>query len=120
MKSLKKQTHEKVVLRKKRRFRKKTTVFGTSERPRLCVFRSGRHMYAQVIDDIERRVLASATTLKEKKGYSQQAAVKTGAMIAERALKADVKKVIFDVSGYCYHGRVKALAESARKGGLEF
>lgn len=93
-------------------------------RPRLSVFRSGRQIYAQVIDDVKGVTLAAASTLeadrKEKKGTNQAAATEVGKLVAERAKKAGVKKVVFDRGRYMYHGRVKALADGARAGGLEF
>ena len=94
------------------------------DRPRLSVFRSGKHIYAQVIDDQSGATLASASTveadLRKGNGANTEAAAKVGALIAERAKAKDVKVVVFDRGGYLYHGRVKALAEAAREGGLEF
>ncbi len=111
-------------LRRKRRIRKK--IFGTPERPRLAVFRSAKHIYAQVIDDTRGITLASASTLDkdfsmdpEKKG-KVAAAEKVGELLAAHALKKGIEKVVFDRGGYIYHGRVKALADGARKGGLRF
>ncbi len=101
-------------------------VQGTSERPRLAVFRSNKHIYAQVIDDAAGKTLASASTLsKDIKGKIQKAgtldAAKTvGSLVAEKAKAAKVQKVVFDRGGYAYHGQVKALAEAARAAGLEF
>lgn len=95
-------------------------------RPRLSVFRSGRHIYAQVIDDIAGRTLASASTvekdLREKvsNGGTQAAAAEVGKLVAERAASAGVKEVVFDRGAYLFHGRVKALAEAAREAGLTF
>jgi large subunit ribosomal protein L18 len=95
-------------------------------RARLSVHRSSQHIYAQVIDDVKGVTLATASTLdkdlKEKlKGFANRdAATAVGKLIAERAVKAGVKEVVFDRSGYLYHGRVKALAEGAREGGLQF
>jgi len=86
---------------------------------RLCVYRSPRHIYAQIISP-ENMVLASASSLGESKTGNVESAVSIGKLIAERALKAGVTKVAFDRSGYIYHGRVKALADAAREGGLEF
>ena len=95
-----------------------------ADRPRLSVFRSGKHIYAQVIDDRTAATLASAST-NEKEGkapktWNVDAASSVGKKIAERALAKGVKQVVFDRGGYIYHGRVKALAEAAREGGLEF
>jgi large subunit ribosomal protein L18 len=103
------------------RFRLKTNAGG---RPRLSVFRSGKHIYAQVIDDRSAATLVSAST-NEKEGkaaktYNIKAATTVGKKIAERALAKGVKQVVFDRGGYIYHGRVKALADAAREGGLEF
>lgn len=96
---------------------------GTAECPRLNVFRSANHIYAQVIDDVAGATLVSASTLDkdfEGKGGNKEAARKVGTMIAERAKAQGVTKVVFDRGGYVYHGRVKELAEGAREGGLEF
>jgi len=93
-------------------------------RPRLSVFRSGRHIYAQVIDDRGHATLAAASTNekdgKVEKTWNKDAASSVGKKIAERALAAGVKQVVFDRGGYIYHGRIKALADAAREGGLEF
>jgi len=105
----------------KRRIRK--NVFGTSEQPRLSVFRSNKEIYAQVIDDIEGKTLVSASSYKNKaaQGKSKsEAAQIVGKELAEKATKAGVDKVVFDRNGYQYHGRVKSLAEGAREGGLKF
>ena len=95
-----------------------------SERFRLSVFRSSKNIYAQIINDIEGKTLASASTLekdqKKVSGSDIKAAEKIGQLIAERAKKVGIDKVIFDRSGYLYHGRVKALAEKARENGLQF
>lgn len=110
-------------IRRHRRLRKR--VSGTYERPRLCVFRSNAHIYAQVINDVEGRTLAAASTIEkgwsggEGKTKTEEAAL-VGRLIAERALAAGVTKVVFDRGGYKYHGRVKALAEAAREAGLSF
>ena len=95
-------------------------------RPRLSVFRSSKHIYAQVIDDVEGRTLAAASSLDEtikgagSAGADKDAAGKVGKLVAERAVAAGVKEVVFDRGGYLYHGRVKALADAAREGGLSF
>jgi large subunit ribosomal protein L18 len=95
-------------------------------RPRLSVFRSGKHIYAQVIDDRKGTTLASASSLDEdvkgklKTGANKDAAAEVGKLIAERAIKAGVKEVVFDRGGYIYHGRIAALATAAREGGLSF
>ncbi len=108
--------------RKKRtRFRIVTNAAG---RPRLSVFRSGRHIYAQIIDDGAKATIAAAST-NEKEGkapktWNVEAASGVGKKIAERAIAKGVKQVVFDRGGYIYHGRIKALADAAREGGLEF
>ena len=95
-------------------------------RPRLSVFRSGKHIYAQVIDDLKGLTLAAASSLDEglkaklKTGANKDAATEVGKLIAERAIAAGVKQVVFDRGGYMYHGRVAALATAAREGGLSF
>ena len=95
-------------------------------RPRLSVFRSSKQIYAQIIDDVRGHTVASASSLeadlkgKLKTGATVDAAKEVGKLVAERAAKAGVKRVIFDRSGYLYHGRVKALADAAREGGLDF
>lgn len=106
-------------LRNKARLRKK--LFGTEERPRLVIFRSQKHIYAQLIDDTSGKVLASANTLKlDGNNGNCKGAQQTGQKLAETALNRKIKKVVFDRNGFIYHGRVKALAESARNGGLVF
>jgi large subunit ribosomal protein L18 len=109
-------------LRRKRHIRSK--VFGTAERPRLTIFRSLNHIYAQVIDDVSGRTVASASTVeadaRKTRGGNRAAAETIGALVAERAKKAGIGKVVFDRNGFIYHGRVKSLADAARKAGLEF
>src|SRR3954468_21842403 len=96
----------------------------SSGKPRLSVHRSGRHIYAQVIDDSAGKTLAAASTLdkelKGKTGATKDGAAVVGKTLAERARKAGVSKVVFDRGGFLFHGRVKALADAAREGGLEF
>ena len=89
-------------------------------RPRLSVFRSGRHIYAQIIDDTQGRTVAAASTLGSKGGSNVGAAANVGKSLAEAAKKAGVTTVVFDRGGFLFHGRVKALADAAREGGLEF
>ena len=113
----------KLFTRRQKRTRFKLTAHAYG-RPRLSVFRSGKHIYAQVIDDRARETLAAAST-NEKEGklpktWNVEAASTVGKKIAERALAKGVKQVVFDRGGYIYHGRIKALAEAAREGGLEF
>ena len=109
-------------LRIHRRIRKKFA--GSAETPRLAVHRSLKHVYAQLIDDAAGKTIAAASTLNKdsgvKSGGNIAAAADVGKRIAERASNAGIKSVVFDRGGHLYHGRVKALAESARKGGLEF
>jgi large subunit ribosomal protein L18 len=112
--------------RKRRHFRIRKKVSGTAERPRLCVFRSHNHIYAQIIDDMQGHTLVSASSLngdfKDYEGHrgNIQAARKVGELVAKKALEKGIRKVVFDRGGYLYHGRVKALAEAAREAGLEF
>jgi large subunit ribosomal protein L18 len=98
-------------------------VSGTAERPRLCVYRSLRHVYAQVVDDGSGRTLAAASTAERQlnaKGSNRASAAAVGKVVGERALAAGIKQVVFDRGGYLYHGRVQALANAAREAGLEF
>ncbi|WP_027726446.1 50S ribosomal protein L18 [Tuberibacillus calidus] len=115
---------DKNVVRKKRHQHVRRRVAGTAERPRLNVFRSAKHIYAQIIDDEQGKTLVSASTLDKAAGIEYggniEAAKKVGALVAERALEKGIKKVVFDRGGYLYHGRVKALADAAREKGLEF
>ena len=105
--------------RRHRRVRVKVT--GTGERPRLTVFRSLHHTYAQLIDDVSGRTIAAASTRAIKGGHNNtEAAVSVGKAIADRAKAAGVSRVVFDRGGYLYHGRVKALADAAREAGLNF
>ena len=117
-------TKEEIRLRIHRRIRKK--ISGTPERPRLAVFRSQAHIYAQVIDDGTGRTLCSASSLDEtlksdaKRGANVAAAKAVGSLIATRAKEKGVLAVVFDRGGFQYHGRIKALADAAREGGLKF
>lgn len=112
--------------RQSRHRRIRARVAGTAERPRLCVFRSLNHIYAQVIDDVTGQTLAAASTLSAaaegagKDGAKVAVAQKVGALIGKLAQDKGIKQVVFDRGGYKYHGRVKALADGARKAGLEF
>ena len=108
------------VKRRHRRVRKK--INGTPERPRLCVFRSNNHIYAQVIDDIAQHTLAAASdfNVESHSGASCEASAEVGKLVAQKALEQGVSKVVFDRGGNLYHGRVKALAEAAREAGLDF
>lgn len=115
---------DKQVARARRHHRVRKHVVGTTERPRLAVFRSNRHIVAQVIDDGTGRTLAAASTVeKDLRGgptSNKDAAEKVGTLVAQRAQAAGVTKVVFDRGGYIYHGRIAALADAARKAGLDF
>ena len=115
---------DKNTVRRKRHARVRTRLSGTEARPRLNVFRSNKHIYAQLIDDVNGVTLASASTLDKEinldSSSNLDAAVKIGELVAKRAVEKGVKTVIFDRGGYLYHGRVKALADAARENGLEF
>ncbi|GEN31990.1 large subunit ribosomal protein L18 [Cerasibacillus quisquiliarum] len=112
------------VTRKRRHARVRRTLQGTTEQPRLNVFRSNKHIYAQLIDDTEGKTLAEASTVDKELALDStstvEAAEKVGELIAKRALEKGYTSVVFDRGGYLFHGRVKALAEAARKAGLEF
>ena len=109
--------------RAKRQIRVRSKISGTAACPRLNVFRSAKHIYAQIIDDVAGVTLAAASSLEkgfDANGGNKEGAFKVGEMIAERALAKGVKDVVFDRAGFLYHGRVAELAEGARKGGLNF
>jgi large subunit ribosomal protein L18 len=108
--------------RQRRRRRTRRTLQGTTERPRLTVFRSNKGIYAQVINDLEGKTLVSASTIdiKDSGLKKGEAAGKVGELLASRAKEQKIAKVVFDRGSYLYHGRVKALAEGARKGGIQF
>jgi len=113
-------------IRKRRHLRIRKSVLGTVERPRLNVFRSSKHIYAQLIDDVSGNTLVSASTLdkdltdKVSNGGNIDAAKLVGELVAKRALEKGYEVVVFDRGGFLYHGRIKALAESAREAGLQF
>lgn len=111
-------------VRKKRHSRVRTKVSGTAACPRLNVYRSNKHIYAQLIDDVNGVTLASASTMDKSFGSeatgTADAAAKVGETIAKQAVEKEVKSVVFDRGGYLFHGRVKALADAARENGLEF
>ncbi len=117
-------TKQKQLLRVRRHRRVRKHVSGTPDRPRLAVFRSNKHISAQVIDDVSGRTVAAASSvekeLKSGAGGNRDAAKKVGQLLAERAKAAGVSKVVFDRGGFLYHGRVAALADAAREAGLEF
>jgi large subunit ribosomal protein L18 len=113
-------------VRKRKHLRVRKKISGTPERPRLCVFRSLSHIYAQVIDDQNGQTLASASTLdkefkdKENFGGNIEGATEVGKLVAQRALAKGIETVVFDRGGYIYHGRIAALAAAAREAGLNF
>jgi len=117
---------QRLLARKRRHRRVRKNIFGTPDRPRLCVFRSLHHMYAQIIDDKEGRTLVAVSTLEpglrdKLADLDKSAQAKAiGKALAERAQTRGIQRVVFDRGGYKYHGRVKALADSAREGGLDF
>lgn len=119
---------ERIALKRIRRIRRKKSirrrVLGAPDQPRLTVFRSARHIYAQLIDDLSGRTLAAASTVEKAgkfdNGGNRDAASRVGSALAERAKEAGISTAVFDRNGYRFHGRIKALAEAARKGGLKF
>lgn len=114
---------DKNAARVKRHYRVRNKISGTAERPRFNVFRSAKHIYAQIIDDVNGVTLAAASTTEkafENYGGNKEAAKEIGKLVAQRAIEKGVTCVVFDRSGYLYHGRVKELAEGAREGGLQF
>lgn len=117
-------TRKESTRRRHSRIRRK--VLGTPDRPRLAVFRSNQHIYAQVIDDTSHHTLAAASTLEADlkseldSSSNSEASAKVGKLVAERAIAKGIKQVVFDRGGSLYHGRVKALADAAREGGLDF
>jgi len=118
-------TSEKLLAKKRRQARVRKKISGTPERPRLVVFRSLKHVYAQVIDDTSGRTLAAASSLDPELrgrdlGTRTEAAKEVGQLVAKRALEKGITKVVFDRAGYKYHGVVASLADAARSGGLEF
>jgi large subunit ribosomal protein L18 len=119
-------TNPTVLSRLRRKKRIKSKIRGTTERPRLCVFRSHKHTYAQIIDDVRGTTLVEASTLSKaitpapQKTGTVEAAKKVGELIAKRAIQHNISKVVFDRNGFVYHGRVKAVAEGAREAGLLF
>lgn len=110
--------------RRKRHMRIRQRLVGTQERPRLCVFRSNKHIYAQIIDDVSGSTLASASSLDEgvklEKTWDRDAGKAVGELIAKRAKEKGIEAVVFDRGGYIYHGRVAAVADAAREAGLNF
>ncbi len=115
-----KHTSARTTNRLKKKIRIRKTVNGTEERPRLCVFRSNKHVYAQIINDVTGATILTVSSLKTDKSAGMELAKKVGADVAKVALSKNIKNVVFDRNGYIYHGLVKALAESAREAGLNF
>ena len=117
-----KHTATRAVAREKKKLKIRKRVIGSAERPRLCIFRSSKHVYAQVIDDATGVTLVAASTLDTDgvSGANKEACAAIGKEVAKRAIAKNIKQVVFDRNGYLYHGRVKSLAEAAREGGLEF
>ena len=113
-------TTKKEIRRIKIKYRIRKSVNGTAERPRLSVFRSNKQIYAQVINDLTGTTLASASSLGLETMPKKEQAAKVGELVAKKAIEAGISKVVFDRNGYLYHGRVKELADAARKGGLIF
>ena len=111
---------EKKVKRQKIHKRIRAKIFGTKDVPRLCVFKSANHIYAQLINDDTAKVIISVSDLKLKKGKKIDHAMEVGKLIAKEAIKEKIEKVVFDRGGFIFHGRVKAVAEGAREGGLKF
>ena len=106
--------------RHRRHLRVRKKVSGTSDRPRLVIFRSLKHISAQIVDDVAGRTLVTVSSSGIDSGKKTEKSLEVGKLIAERAKSAGITKVVFDRAGYKYHGRVKAVADGARKGGLEF
>ena len=123
-KKVRRASSEKLKVRAKRKTRIRAKLAGDAERPRLAIFRSNRHLSAQVIDDQKGVTLLSASTLEEelrsKAGANLSGAKELGALVAKRAMAKNISSVVFDRSGFLYHGRVKAMADAAREAGLKF
>ncbi len=120
---LEKHLKEKRERKERRKQRIRAKIFGTKEKPRLCVFRSKKNIWVQIIDDKKGHTLISASSKEvnlDKKLTKKEIAFKVGKLIAKKALEVGIKKIVFDRKGYRYHGRVKSLAEGAREGGLQF
>jgi large subunit ribosomal protein L18 len=119
-------TNPSELARKRRKKRFQNKIRGTLERPRLCVYRSNKHIYAQIVDDQETRTLAAVSTLSKElasladKRATKEGAQKVGELIAKKARERNIQKVVFDRNGFLYHGRIRAVADAAREAGLEF
>ncbi len=120
------QKPDRKLLRAKRHMRIRRRLIGTTERPRLCIYRSNKHIYAQIVDDASQKTLVCASTLdpelkgKLKKTWDMESAKSVGSLVAERARGKGIAAVVFDRGGYIYHGRVAAVADAAREAGLDF
>ncbi|HWU42402.1 MAG TPA: 50S ribosomal protein L18 [Bdellovibrio sp.] len=115
-----KHTSDRKANRLKKKIRIRKTVNGTEERPRLCVYRSGKHMYAQIINDVTGHTIASVSSIGKDDKSGIETAKLVGIEVAKVASSKNIKNVVFDRNGYLYHGRVKSLADGAREGGLNF
>lgn len=111
---------EKQIKRNRIHTRIRARMAGTKERPRLSVFKSGKHIYAQLIDDDHGKVLAAVSDMKIKKGKKVDRSMEIGKLIAKEAIAKKIEKVVFDRGGFIFHGRIKAVADGAREGGLKF
>ena len=111
---------EKQIRRQRIHKKIRAKILGTKNCPRLCVFKSANHIYAQLIDDDKSKVLVTVSDLKIKKGNKTSHAAEVGKLIAKEALKDKIEKVVFDRGGFIFHGRIKAVADGAREGGLKF
>ncbi len=107
-------------LRRSKHKRIRKTITGVSDKPRVAIFKSSQHIYAQIIDDSKGATLVSESDLNIKTGTKKERATKVGEVLAQKAVKAKITKIVFDRGGFSYHGRVAALAEGLRKGGLQF
>lgn len=114
----------KVEIRAKKKARVRKNIFGTAERPRLTVFKSLKHIYAQIVDDSTGKTLVAVSTRTKEfdgaRAVNKEAAKKVGQMLATKAIKLEIKKIAFDRNGFLYHGRIQSLADGAREAGLEF
>lgn len=118
--TIKRRWSDKLKLRMKKRLRIRKKVAGDEMRPRLCVYKSSKNIYAQMVDDVTGKTLVSASTLQDKlSGKGKDVAAEVGKLIAERAKAKNITKAVFDRGGYIYHGRVKSLADGAREAGLQ-
>lgn len=118
--NVRKSTSEKLVNRLTKKIRIRKVVKGTDERPRLCIFRSGKHIYAQLVNDVTGHTLMTVSSLGMDKKSGIEMAKVIGAEVAKKAKESKIEKVVFDRNGFIYHGRVKAVADGAREAGLNF